>query len=158
MACSLSCSISAVFVIGMIYFNNASYKSKTIVEYKSKLPSNLRGLYDKIVAERQSISYYGYVLGFLLSLVIIFYNTRMDKRNRVLGNASLVCTVVASCFLTNYFYYILSPKSDWMLNHITKPEEARAWLQMYRACSYNYHLGLVLGILAVGMFAFAFRC
>jgi uncharacterized membrane protein YkgB len=155
MACSVSCSISAVFIIGMIYFNSSSCKGKTALEYKSKLPSNLKSLYDKIVAERQSISYYGYALGFLLSLVIIFYN-RNVKNNR-LGNTSLVCTVVATSFLTNYFYYILTPKSDWMLNHITKPEDARAWLQMYRTCSYNYHLGLLLGIMGVGMFAFAFR-
>ena len=155
MACSISCSISAIFIIGMIYFNNASCKSKTILEYKSKLPTNLKGLYDKIVAERQSISYYGYALGFLLSLVIIFYN--MKVKNQRLGTTSLVCTVIATCFLTNYFYYILTPKSDWMLNHITKPEDARAWLQMYRACSYNYHLGLLLGIMGVGMFAFALR-
>jgi hypothetical protein len=53
---------------------------------------------------------------------------------------------------------MLSPKSDWMLNHVNSPEQTKAWLQMYRAMSYNYHMGLALGILAVGVFAFAFRC
>jgi hypothetical protein len=71
---------------------------------------------------------------------------------------SLVCVVMATCFITNYFYYMLSPKSDWMLNHVSNQQETRAWLLMYREMSYNYHLGLVLGIAAVGVFAFAFRC
>ena len=71
---------------------------------------------------------------------------------------SLVCTVMATCFLTNYFYYVLSPKSDWMLNHINDKDQVKAWLQMYREMSFNYHAGLGLGILAVGILAFAFRC
>jgi uncharacterized membrane protein YkgB len=53
---------------------------------------------------------------------------------------------------------MLYPKSDWMLNHMHNQQEVRAWLQMYRIMSYSYHMGLVLGILAVGILAFAFRC
>jgi hypothetical protein len=53
-------------------------------------------------------------------------------------------------------YYQLAPKSDWMLNHATHPDQVRAWLVMYRQMSYHYHFGLALGILAVGMLAFAF--
>jgi hypothetical protein len=53
---------------------------------------------------------------------------------------------------------MLSPKSDWMLNHINNPEQTKLWLQMYRTMSVYYHIGLVLGIIAVGFFAFAFRC
>ena len=75
-----------------------------------------------------------------------------------MNNFAIVCTVMATCFLTNYFYYILSPKSDWMLNHMNSPEQVKAWLLMYREMQYNYHMGLVLGIIAVGIFTFAFRC
>jgi len=156
MPCSISCSISAIFLIAMIYFNNATVNSKVVKHYKESLPSNLKVLYDKISKERLSISAYGYVLGFILSLIIIFYNTKI-KGNR-LGTKSLVCTVAATCFFTNYFYYMLSPKSDWMLNHLNTPEQTKMWLQMYREMQYNYHFGLVLGIAAVGMMAFAFRC
>jgi hypothetical protein len=53
---------------------------------------------------------------------------------------------------------MLSPKSDWMLNYMSNPQEVKAWLLMYREMQFNYHMGLVLGIIAVGIFAFAFRC
>ncbi len=53
---------------------------------------------------------------------------------------------------------MLSPKSDWMLEHLQNKEEIKAWLLMYREMQYNYHMGLVLGIIAVGVLAFAFRC
>ena len=156
MACAISCMISAIFIIGMIYFYNMTDKSEIVKHYKEKLPSDLQNRYEKIAKERMKISYYGYILGFILSLFIIFYNLKI--KGVKMNTFSLVCTVMATCFLTNYFYYMLSPKSDWMLNHINSPEQVKAWLQMYREMSFNYHAGLALGIIAVGIMAFAFRC
>lgn len=156
MACSLSCAISAIFVIGMIYFYNMSDKSEIVKHYKASMSSDLQKRYDKISEERLRISYQGYIIGFILSLCIVFYNLKI-KRSKM-NNVALVCTVVATSFATNYFYYMLSPKSDWMLNHLQNKEEVRAWLLMYREMQYNYHMGLVLGIIGVGVLAFAFRC
>ena len=156
MACTISCMISAIFIIGMIYFYNMTDKSEIVKHYKDKLTIPLQKRYEKITEERKRISYYGYGLGLILSLFIIFYNTKM--RGYKMNTFSLVCMVMAVCFLTNYFYYILSPKSDWMLNHTSNQEEVKAWLQMYREMSYNYHMGLLLGIIGVGVGAFAFRC
>jgi len=154
MVCTISCSISLVFIIGMIYFYNMTDKSHIVQHYKEQLPSDLKKRYDKISSERRRISLYGYALGFILSLFIIFYNLRIKKVK--MGRLSLVCTVMATCFLTNYFYYILYPKSDWMLNHTNSSDQVKAWLQMYRGMYYNYHMGLLLGIIAVGILAFAF--
>jgi uncharacterized protein YacL len=148
--------ISAVFIIGMIYFYNLTDKSEIVKNYKSSLPNNLQKRYENISKERMTISYYGYGLGLLISLFIIFYNLKI--KGSKMNTFSLVCTVMATCFLTNYFYYMLSPKSDWMLNHINNQEQVKAWLLMYREMSYNYHMGIALGIIAVGIFAFAFRC
>jgi hypothetical protein len=155
MVCHISCSIALVFVIGKIYFYNATKNSKTVQNYRDKLPTNLKQLYDKISDERLRISIYGYVLGFFLSLCIIYYNLKLKREK--LSNTSLVCIVIATCFLTNYFYYMLTPKSEWMLNHINTPEQTKLWLQMYRTMSVYYHSGLVLGIIAVGFVALAFR-
>jgi hypothetical protein len=156
MPCTISCMISAVFIIGMIYFYNMTNKSEIVKHYKEKLPSDLQKRYKTISEERKKISIHGYILGLVFSLFIIFYNLKFKGQR--LNTISLVCTVMATCFLTNYFYYMLSPKSDWMLNHINNPEQVKAWLQMYREMSYNYHAGLALGIIGVGILAFAFRC
>ena len=75
-----------------------------------------------------------------------------------MNNFSLVCIVTSTAFITNYFYYMLYPKTDWMLNHITNGEQSKLWLEMYKKMSLYYHSGLVLGIIAVGFLAFAFRC
>lgn len=153
--CGLSCSVSAVFIIGMIYMNYQVYKSKIILQYKAQLPDELQGIHEKITRERTKIYYQGYILGFVLSLLIILAN--YWSNHKMLSTTSLVCLVLATSFITNYFYYILSPKKNWMLDYIKTPEQTKAWLQMYRGMQVYYHSGLVLGIIAVGVFAFAFR-
>ena len=156
MPCSITCILAAMIIISMIYFQNATSKSKIVQEYKKQLPSNLQILYDKISAERMRINYYGYTLGLILSIIIIVYNYS-QKRNK-LTTTSLVCLVIVVSFFTNYFYYILSPKSTYMLDHINSPEQTKAWLTMYKEMQYNYHFGMFIGIIGVGVLAFAFRC
>jgi uncharacterized protein YacL len=156
MPCSQTCLVATALIISMIYFQNATTKSKVVQMYKDQLPSNLQIRYEKITKERLRIYYYGYILGFILSFLIIMYNYSL-KRNK-LTNMNIVCITIVVSFFTNYFYYILSPKTDWMLNHINSPEQTKAWLTMYRSMQVNYHMGLVIGIIAVGVFAFAFRC
>jgi len=154
--CSISCMISAVFVIGMIYFYHMTDKNAIVKQYKEFLSPQLQKLYGKISQERRSISYYGYGLGFLLSLCLIFYYIKIKKVK--MSASALVCMAASTTFLVHYFYYMLSPKSDWMLNHMKKQEEVNAWLQMYKSMQYNYHMGMALGIIAVAIFASAFRC
>ena len=156
MPCSVTCLVATAVIIAMIYFQNATTKSKIVQEYKKQLPSNLQNLYEKIAAERMRLNYYGYALGLILSLIIILYNYN-SKRNK-LTTTSLVCLVIVVSFFTNYFYYILSPKSTYMLEHINSPEQTKAWLAMYKEMQYNYHFGMVVGIIGIGVLAFAFRC
>ena len=159
MVCSLSCALSTIFIIGMIYFYNATNKSNVVKQYRSSLSPELREKYDKITKERMNLSYQGYALGFFLSILILIYNkTRSLSKIKPINNYSLICIVISTTFITNYFYYILSPKSDKMINYLKTEEEIENWQNVYREMQYNYHFGIVLGIIAVGMMAFAFRC
>jgi len=155
MPCYISCALATIFVIGSIFMSNMTQKNRTIQIYQSQLPSNLQNIYKKITDERQRIYYCGYALGLILSIIIIFYKTQ----NRLpMTNGTMVCTVITVSFITNYFYYSLSPKSTYMLEHINSPEQTKAWLAMYKAMQYYWHAGLVLGIIAVMFLALAFRC
>ncbi len=156
MVCSTSCAISAIFIIGMIYFYNATSKSELVKNYKAKMTKENQNIYDKIVADRLKISYQGYALGFLISLIIILYN--LSFKSHKLNTLPITCIVIATSAITNYFYYILSPKSDSMLNYVKNNKDAQEWYIMYKEMQYNYHFGLALGIVAVGFLSFAFRC
>jgi hypothetical protein len=138
----------------MIYFYNATSTNATVLQYRQHLNEQQRIAYDQIAKERLHISIQGYSLGFVFSLLIIFYY--YEKKH--IRPSSVVCLVLATSFLTNYFYYTLTPKSDWMLNHVESKQETQAWLYMYRTMQYYYHAGLVLGIFGVGIMAYAFKC
>jgi hypothetical protein len=45
-------------------------------------------------------------------------------------------------------YYLLMPKSDWMLNHLKTPEQNKAWLEVYKTMKYRYLIGFILGSLS----------
>ena len=155
MPCYISCILATIFVISSIFMTNMTEKNKTIQTYQSQLPSKLQDLYMKITKERQHIYYCGYASGLILSIIIIVYK----NQNRFqMSNGTMVCTVITVSFITNYFYYMLSPKSTYMLEHINSPEQTKAWLAMYRAMQYYWHAGLVLGIVATMFLALAFRC
>jgi Mn2+/Fe2+ NRAMP family transporter len=156
MVCCITCLLASGIIISSIYFKNATSRSQVVQVYREQLPGGLKNIYDKISNERYWISTYGYLLGLVLSLVIILYNTQ-SKRYK-LTNMSMVCLVVVVSFVTNYLYYMLSKKTDWMLNHINSPEQTRAWLVMYREMSYNCHMGLFLGIIGIGVLGYGFRC
>src|SRR6056300_1389275 len=156
MACRISCAISLVFIVGMIYMTNAMSNNNTMLQYEKQLPEKLQKIYKQIVAERRQIYYTGYVLGFILAILFILYNNII--LNKSLSTISMVCVSTASAFLVNYFYYILTPKTTHMLEHADTPEQTKAWLKMYRTMQYHYHMGLFIGLIAVGVFAYSFRC
>ena len=155
MPCYISCALATIFVIASIFMTNATQKNKTIQQYQAQLPSHLQNIYAKITKERQSIYYYGYALGLILSIIIIFYKT---QKHISMTTGTMVCTVITVSFITNYFYYMLSPKTTYMLQHINSPEQTKAWLAMYKAMQYYWHAGFVLGIIATMFLALAFRC
>jgi hypothetical protein len=159
MVCKISCGISIMFIIAMIYMNAMSYKNKTVQNYRNQLPDELKVKYDNIVKERIKIYYQGYILGFIISLLIILYNYYSNK-NEKLSLTNMLCIVLATSFITNYFYYILHPKDDWMLDtDVNKdPEQVKAWLEMYKQMQNYYHTGLLLGIIAILALTIAFRC
>jgi len=154
MPCKISCAISAIFIIGMIFMTFATTQNDIIAKYETQLPKELHITYQNIVKDRLQNYYVGYILGFILAIIVIFYN--MNVRKIPASNISTVCLVVSVSFLVNYFYYTLAPKKDWMLNHVKTPEQTKAWLEMYRGMQVYYHSGIVLGLLGVGAFAFAF--
>ena len=88
-------------------------------------------------------------MGLFLSFIVLYFLKSVDKK-------TAMCLVVATSFLTNYFYYILSPKSDYMLLHLTKKDQIKEWLRVYKTMQYVNHLGFALGIVGVFFLANAF--
>ena len=62
---------------------------------------------------------------------------------------SNVCIIITITLVTNYLFYILYPKKDYMILHLKNKEQIEEWLDIYKYMQFRYHLGFVLGIVAL---------
>lgn len=154
--CSTSCAISAMFIVGMIYMMYAVDKTTTSDVLKATLSKEQQEKYASITRERRTIYFTGYGIGLALAFALLGYRTFVRPASAPGYNMLTACFVAAVSFVTTYFYYILAPKSDYMVMHLTNDEQKSAWLKVYRVMQYNYHMGMVLGLLGVVFFSLTF--
>ena len=107
---------------------NATAKSQITKNYEEQLPEELKTIYKKVVRERTEIYYTGYVLGFILAVLLLLTNTYLMKQR--LSTTTMICQAMLISFLVNYFYYTLTPKKHIMLEHIKTEDQTKAWLKM----------------------------
>lgn len=156
MVCGITCIIAFVFLIANIYTilscaNNKNEKQ----DFLNVLNDKQKVTYKNIINERKNIHFMGYGLGLLLSVVAIYIARNVLKSR--LNNLSLICLVGSITFVTNYLFYILYPKSDYMLLHLTDKKQIEEWLKIYKQMQFKFHFGFVLGIIAVMIFCYGFR-
>tara|TARA_Y100000741_G_scaffold352314_1_gene324266 strand:+ start:6829 stop:7305 length:477 start_codon:yes stop_codon:yes gene_type:complete len=158
MFCKLTCGIAIMFIIATIWMN-ISMRDKSTFEttYLKLLDNHQKDIYNKIKIERANIAMSGYGAGLLLSLLLIVLNY-ISSRKHSLSTTSMACLTGAVTFSVQYFYYILSPKTDFMVLHLESREQREAWLKIYKQCQYNYHLGLVIGIIGAILLSASFKC
>lgn len=146
MVCSTSCAVAAIFIVAMVFTMYNSDNTQSIQSFKRILTPQQNTVYAKIANERRQIYFVGFGLGLLLSFVFLAWNTMSRAGSRRLGRCSTICIVGAITFTVNYFYYMLAPKSDWMILHIEGDTQKKAWLHIYKNMQYTYHLGALLGL------------
>jgi hypothetical protein len=156
MPCTITCVIALVFLIANIYTILSSSRDKSDKQdFLNVLNDKQKFTYENIIKERKNIYYMGYILGLLLSLLIIFVIKKINKNK--LNNISLICLVGSITFITNYLFYILYPKTDYMLLHLNDKKQIEEWLKIYKKMQFKFHMGFVLGIIAVMIFCYGLR-
>ena len=156
MLCGTTCIIAMVFFIANFYtILSCSNNKKDKQDFLDVLNDEQKITYEKIINQRKNIYYSGYGLGILLSLIGIFFIKKFMKLK--FNNISLICFVGAVTFVTNYLFYILYPKADYMLLHLNDKKQIEEWLKIYKKMQFKFHFGFVLGIIAVMIFCYSLR-
>lgn len=140
--CPKYCSIAIVFLVGMIYMTFAIDKCSVTKNFINSLNDAQAEKYRSIVAERRHIYLSGYLFGLALSAIIIV------GMMKTITKFQMVCLTGSVTFLTVYFYYILSPKQDLMVVYLGDKSQRIEWQKIYKKMQFNYHVGLLLGIIA----------
>jgi uncharacterized membrane protein len=141
----MECFDSAILGIGLL--GAGIYTTFVPKEEINKLRNILSGkaldAYQKINKERFTQYLQGLGFGFLLALLINhFYGENITNSYH---RTTLFLLIVLAVSL---FYYLLTPKSDYMLNHLTTPQEINAWLDVYKTMKYRFIVGFLLGAIA----------
>ena len=135
--------ISIALFAGSIYVSLANNK-----KYLDTLNEKEREMREKVVKERVRIYLIANLSALLLISILLFNDFRLKNRNFNMW------MYIAIYFLTEYFVYMLLPKKHWMLHSVENNQDAKDWLEKYRMMSRNYHIGMLMGILAVGIFTY----
>ena len=155
MPCGITCFFAAVIVVGMVLFTIFSSQDPVIQGYASELSPELKPIYENIVKERRGIFFTGYLIGIVVAILFVVFSVNVLKvKFRV---SWLICSIVVISFIVNHLYYTLSPKTDYLVNHLKNEHDRVLWAKMYRHMQVYFHLSFVIGLLGVGVFGYAFR-
>jgi hypothetical protein len=147
MICNNSCILAGAFIFASIYVS-LNVNKKTLQHPLFKiLNQTQKKKYAEITNERKNIYLKGFLLGFIFSIsgLILLNNFQLFKMNKFKN----ICFVISTSFTINYFFYILYPKSDYMVKYLETTQQKQAWLEIYKTMQFNYHLGFAIGL--VGM-------
>jgi len=151
MNCKILCIVGFIFFIANVYVAFNADKTEHKKAFYVTLTPDLKAKYESIVMERRDIYLKGYVYGLILSGILILGNKYTAKKYKM-GRGGNIGVMVGVTLLTNYFYYMLSPKSDLMVTHLDEEAQRVAWQKIYRTMQVSYHSGLLLGVVASGFF------
>lgn len=146
MVCITNCMIATGFITSSLVLAFSTDKNKINDDLVNSLTDQQKETYSKIVNERKQLYIEGYVLGLIISLIVIMLN----NNKKVMNNTTTICTVVMISGFTNYFYYTLMPKSDYMLLHLHCKEQREKWLAMYKHMKSRCHIGFIIGLIGAG--------
>lgn len=138
---SIYCFIAFALLGSMILMLFNTDKNNTIMYFLSLLNPEQQQIYKNITQERMNIYLQGFVLGIILG--IIYLKTTKDRK------APTYCIFVAIVLGITYIHYTIMPKSTYMLEHIETPEQAKAWLEIYREMKKTCHMGMILGVVSL---------
>ena len=157
MLCGITCSLGLMFLTANLYVTFTADKTKQKQEFYNTLSEDKLEKYENIIKERRGIYLKGYVLGLILAFISLFIyeNFGWNDKRKVLNK---VCFIGGITLLVNYFYYMLSPKTDYMILHLNEENQREKWLTINKTMQFKYHIGLLLGIIASMVLAYSVKC
>ena len=157
MLCGITCSIGLMFLIANLYVTFTADKIKQKEDFYNTLSQDKIERYEGIINERRTIYLKGYGLGLILAFISLFLYEKFGGNDKRKG-LNKICFIGGITLLVNYFYYMLSPKTDYMILHLNEENQREKWLTINKTMQFKYHIGLLLGIIASMVLAYSVKC
>lgn len=137
--CFVACAVASAFFGGMLYLALNPYKYDVLNQYLLTLDNTQLAIFRKVHKERMQI----YLLGLVLGLLLGFIYLNMSKSGVV-----RTCVFISIVMGVNYLFYMIYPKSTYMIQHLKTETQINAWQHVYRTMQYRQYMGMVLGVTA----------
>lgn len=141
MNCFNSCMVAYALLGSKLLIMGSSGYSKSKYELVNTLDNEQKITYSGIIKERGQLFMRGIILGIIIAFTVVYL---MNKKTAL----TQTCLFISIAMLTAHYYYLLMPKTDFMLNHLKNKEQIRAWLNVYKEMNFKSNLGSILGALA----------
>lgn len=113
--------------------------SKESKDLESKLDEKQKEIYNFIKKERKQHYTYGLFLGMFIAIVLNYFIGKNKKH--------MLCVYIGIVTLTANFFYLLMPKTYWMIEHLEEKEDILAWNKVYRKMRYLTTYGDFIGFI-----------
>lgn len=145
---NIYCLIGLTFIVANIVISINPNIKKENKEFLNSLTDLQKIMYTLVKKERLQIYTIGTFLGITLGLIVLYL---VRKKNN-LFNGCFFMTVV---FVTQYFYYILSPKNYSMVETLKGKEQLKEWNDVYKEYQWSYHIGMVIAVIGYFLVGFS---
>lgn len=136
------CLIGFALVMGMIGVNLSCDVKEEHEQFMATLTPHQLDMYKQVVQERKNAFMVSTLAGLLVAVIFSFVMKKQLKSSRF--GAS--CAFLSIAVIVQYFVYSLYPKSKFIVESLTTPQQLKEWAESYQAYKRAYHLGLLLGI------------
>ena len=126
--------MSHIFI--MMYKISGSKESKDL---EKKLNEEQKKIYSFIKKERKQQYTIGLILGIFLALIFNYFMGKNKKQ--------MLCVYIGIVTLTANFFYLLTPKTYCMIEHLEEKEDILAWNKVYRKFRYLTSYADLVGFL-----------
>lgn len=151
------CAVAVVFITASVWMSFAVDKHALTSSFFQVIGGKdtlLGKKYMSRIHERRSLYFQGLVLGALLSVLYLWTVPSAKSVSVMKHPLTVACMVSGITMLTAYFYYMLMPKQPMLVLELTNEKQRSEWANIYKTMQWNYHAGLLLGVIGVGVFGF----
>jgi hypothetical protein len=151
-SCKASCTTWTLIGLAMIgaTFSTMSVSESQNQRLTAQLSPELASIYEDIVEERRDLYMQGLLLGILIAITLVKSHAFTNNHTHKLAFFVAVTTIIS------VVYYMLMPKTHYMLDYLKTPAQTQAWLSMYKTMQRRYFWGFVLGTLSAIPIAYAY--
>ena len=136
------CLLAAGLIGGSLY---TMMTCTECLALNQSLDERQRAIYQHIIAERRALALQGFFLGLIASALYLYF-AGLSLNPLVNG-----CVYAGLTLAIQAFYYLLSPKSTYMVEHLTSQDQLNYFAEANRTMQVRYLTGALLGFLGLAL-------